>query len=292
MPDAGGSASSVAIPLSPRTFDRVRKLVYGAAGIDLRPGKESLVSARLVKLMRRNGHATFEECIEQAEADSSGESLIALIDVLTTNYTSFMREASHFDFLAREILPKRVHSGRIDLWCAAASTGEEPYSLAFTVLESLGQSAAGRCRILATDISTQALATARAGVYPMVRMQGLPAAWLSRYFLKGEGESLGYCKVKPEVARMVEFRRLNLVEPFDPQGVFPLISCRNVMIYFDRPTQARIVERMSRFLEPGGHLFVGLSESLSGIEHRLQYVKPAIYRRSGAGLEEATARWK
>ncbi len=168
---------------------------------------------------------------------------------------------------------------RVDIWCAAAATGEEPYSFAFTLFEELGPSAASGCRILATDISTKALAQARAAVYPAQRFETLPGAWLPKYLLRGEGASHGFYKVKPEVARIVEFRRLNLVEPFDPGAIFPLISCRNVMIYFDKPTQEKIVNRMALFLEPAAHFFVGHSESLNGIRHPFQFVKPAIYRK-------------
>jgi chemotaxis protein methyltransferase CheR len=266
--------------LSKRTFDRVRKLVYEAAGIDLRPGKESLVSARLGRLMRSYGQHSYEECLDCVESDKSGQGLVSLIDALTTNYTYFLREPAHFDFLAKEILPRISQRGKLEIWCAAAATGEEPYSLAFTLLETLGMRAAAHSRILATDISVQALTAARSGIYPVERFRNVPALWLPKYLLRGEGQSAGLYKIKSEVARIVEFRRLNLVEPFQPGSLFPLISCRNVMIYFDKPTQERIVNRLSTFLEPGGYLFVGLSESLSGVSHPLEYVRPSIYRKA------------
>ena len=266
--------------LSSRTFERVRKLVYDAAGIDLRQGKETLVSARLNKKLRQLGYKTYEAYLDQVSADSTGESLTALIDVLTTNFTSFLREPAHFEFLEKQILPVIANRGRIEVWCAAAATGEEPYSLAFTLLEALGPTAVNRCRILATDISTQALTKARAGIYPAERFDGVPKPWLSKYLLRGEGSSQGLYKIKPEVARMIEYRRLNLVESFTPDGgPFPLISCRNVMIYFDKPTQEKTVNRLSQFLEPGGYLYIGHSESLSGINQPLTFIKPAIYRK-------------
>ncbi len=264
--------------LRPQTFQKIRKLVYDTAGIDLRDGKETLVSARLGKKLRQLGHRTYEDYFEEVTSDRTGESLIALIDVLTTNFTSFLREPAHFEFLKTQILPALNTRSRVDIWCAAAATGEEPYSFAFTLFEELGPTAASRCRILATDISTKALSQARAAVYPAQRFETLPNAWLSRYLLRGEGSSQGLYKVKPEVARIVEYRRLNLVESFDPDAVFPLISCRNVMIYFDKPTQEKIVNRMALFLEPAAHFFVGHSESLNGIQHPFQFVKPAIYR--------------
>ena len=141
-----------------------------------------------------------------------------------------------------------------------------------------------RCRILATDISTRALASARLGVYPADRLKDVPNAWLSKYWLRGEGASEGLCKVKPEIARMVEFRRLNLIKAFTHARAFPIVFCRNVMIYFDKATQERVVSRISTFLEPGGHLFVGHSESLSGLGHALDCVSPAVYRMRGAGM--------
>jgi chemotaxis protein methyltransferase CheR len=265
--------------IQPRSFERVRKLIYEAAGIDLRQGKEALVSARLEKRLRETGHATFDEYLDAVAADRTGESLIALTDVLTTNYTSFLREPTHFEFLKKYILPSLALRKHFDIWCAAAATGEEAYSLAFTILEVLGSGSASRCRILATDISTRALATARAAVYPAERFEDVPEAWLSKYLLRGDGQSRGLYKVQPHVTQMVEFRRLNLVETFDPQCIFPLICCRNVMIYFDKQGQQRMVNRLVRFLEPRGHLFVGLSESLNGIEHPLRFVEPAIYQR-------------
>jgi chemotaxis protein methyltransferase CheR len=268
--------------LSPRTFERVRKLVYDTAGIDLRQGKETLVSARLNKKLRQLGHTSYEAYLDEVAADHTGDSLTALIDVLTTNFTSFLREPAHFEFLEKTILPAIADRPRVEIWCAAAATGEEPYSLAFSLLEFFGSDAASRCRILATDISTQALAKARAAVYAAERFEGVPKPWLPKYLLRGEGKSKGLYKVKPDVARMVDYRRLNLIEPFTPDGgPFPLISCRNVMIYFDKPTQEKTVNRLSQFLEPGGYLYIGHSESLSGINHSLTFVKPAIYRKAG-----------
>jgi chemotaxis protein methyltransferase CheR len=269
--------------LPPKTFERVRQLVYDTAGIDLRQGKEALVSARLYKKLRELGHGTYEAYLDEVAADQTGEALIALIDALTTNFTSFLREPAHFEFLEKEILPALAGRSRIDIWCAASSTGEEPYSFAFTLFEVLGPAAASRCRILATDISTQALAKAREGIYQAERFEGVPQAWLPKYLLRGEGKSQGRYKIKPEVARIVDYRRLNLIEPFAPDGgPFPLISCRNVMIYFDKQTQEKTVNRLSMFLEPGGHLFIGHSESLSGIRHSLTFLKPAIYRKPDA----------
>ena len=264
--------------LPQRVFDRICNLVQKRTGIELGEGKQALVSSRLGKNLRASGCASYEEYLKQVESDGTGESLIALLDALTTNYTSFLRESSHFDRL-RQILPSLASRPSIQIWCAAAATGEEPYTLAITMLEALGWEAHSRCHVVATDISTQALAAARRGVYPQDRLQGVPQTWFSKYWLKGEGQHAGMCKVKPEVARMVEFRRLNLIEQFTLPGLYPVVFCRNVMIYFSKETQEQVVARMTQFLEPGGYLFVGHSESLTGIAHPLESVAPAVYRK-------------
>jgi len=279
---SGLSLDAAEAGVPPRVFEQVRKLIYAKAGIELRPGKESLVSARLRQRMRESGCPSYEAYVEQATTDPTGDGLLDLIDALTTNYTSFLREPAHFEFFRSRILPDLAARAKLEIWCAAAATGEEPYSIAFTLLDVLGASAAARCRVLATDISTRALDQARRGVYPQERFAALPRPWLHRYLLKGAaGDSQGLYKVQPEVARMIQFERLNLIEPAASQKSFPLIWCRNVMIYFDRMTQERVVERLTSSLEPGGYLFVGHSESLSAIRHSLQFVQPAVYRRPG-----------
>jgi chemotaxis protein methyltransferase CheR len=275
--------------LSPQTFNRIRRLVYDKAGIELKNGKESMVSARLNKKLRENKCSTYEEYLHGVEADRTGEQLVSLIDALTTNFTSFMRESAHFDFLRETILPGLMNRRNIDVWCAAAATGEEPYSLMFTLLDAKPE-----CRLLATDISTRALAAARRGIYPAERFASCRKEWLPKYLLRGDGDFTGLYQVKPEVSQRIEFRRLNLVEAFDPGQTFPLISCRNVMIYFDRETQERVVNRLARFLEPGGFLFVGHAERLIGIDHSLRLVKPAIYQKAGSSepMRGVTKLWK
>jgi chemotaxis protein methyltransferase CheR len=284
-----GAGEGAALP--PRVFEKVRKLVYDAAGIELREGKEALVTARLGKRMRETGCASYEAYVDQATGDATGQGLLDLIDALTTNYTSFLREPAHFEFLRKEglaALGSQAASGLVEVWCAAAATGEEPYSIVFTLLEMLGLEAAragSRCRVLATDISTRALEQARRGVYQEERFSSLPREWLRRYLLKGSGASAGFYRVRPEVARLVEFRRVNLIEPL-PHDLargpgFPLIWCRNVMIYFDAAVQQRVITALERSLAARGYLFIGHSESLSGVNHSLEYVAPATYRRRG-----------
>ncbi len=267
--------------LTPRTFVKIRRLVYEKAGIDLNDSKLPLVSARLAKNLRRHNCGSYEEYLHKVERDSTGQSLMGLIDALTTNFTSFLREEAHFHFMRREILPALKGRDSVEVWCAAAATGEEPYSLLFTMFDSFSDTST-KCRVFATDISTRALQIANKAIYPAERFSSVPREWLPKYLLRGEGDYKGLYRVKPEVARCVEFQRLNLIEAFDPGRLFPLISCRNVMIYFDAATQEKVVQRLSAFLEPGGYLFVGHSEGLTRINHELRFIQPAIYQKISA----------
>lgn len=280
-------------PLTAREFEQFRRLAYEKFGLDLREGKETLVSARLGKKIRELNFRSFQEYYRYVLEDRTGEALTALIDALTTNHTSFFRESAHFEFLRQTILPGLAGRNQIAVWSAACSTGEEPYTIAFTLLEELGEAALGKIRILATDISTRALATAQRGAYPAERFDGIPAPLLRRYLLRGEQRFKNWYRVKPEVRAMVQLRRLNLMEPFSHLGSFPIIFCRNVMIYFDKPTQQDLVNRLAGCLEPGGYLLIGHAESLNGVEHPLRYVRPAIYRKpesSDAGARRGRAK--
>src|SRR5208283_4671928 len=267
-------------PLKAREFAKIRQLAYDTFGLDLRAGKETLVSARLGKQIRKSGCRSFDEYCQHVVADSTGEALVNLIDALTTNHTSFFREPAHFDFLRKTFLPEWKDRGSIDIWSAACSSGEEPYSITMCILEELGPIAPGKVRILATDISTRVLAKARQGIYPAERFEGLPGLQLRKFWLRGEGDWAGCYRAKKEVRALIEFRRLNLLDPISQISRFPLIFCRNVMIYFDKPTQQRVVERLAGCLEPGGYLLTGHAESLTGIEHGLRYVQPAVYRKA------------
>lgn len=266
-------------PLTAREFEDFRKLAYDKFGLDLRDGKQTLVSARLGKKIRELNFGSFQEYYQHVLGDRTGEALITLIDALTTNHTSFFRESAHFDFLRQTILPNLRQRERISIWSAACSTGEEPYTIAFSLMDELGDAAIARIHILATDISTKVLATAKAAAYPASRFEGIPAHQLRRYVLRGEQRFKDWYRVKPEVRAAVDFRRLNLIESFSQVGTFPVIFCRNVMIYFDKRTQEDLVNRLAACLEPGGYLLIGHAESLNGVEHPLEYVRPAIYRR-------------
>lgn len=279
MRDPGSPQVAEIPPLSKGDFAKIRALVYERAGIDLRNGKETLVSARLGKQLRKSGCRSYADFIASVESDRTGEGLTALIDALTTNYTYFFREPDHFQFLRDTVLPQLAPGAGFDVWCAAAATGEEPYTLAMLILEASGSRLSAPC-VLATDISTRALAAARAGVYASERFKDVPAALLHKYWLRGEGPSAGLYKVKPELARAVEFVQLNLVGPFTLHSAFPVIFCRNVLIYFDKSTQERVMEQLCRYLQPGGYLFLGHSESLAGTRHELEHAAPAVYRRA------------
>jgi chemotaxis protein methyltransferase CheR len=271
-------------PLTGREFDQFRKLAYDTAGIDLQAGKEQLVSARLNKKMRELKLRSYAEYYDFVTGDKTGEALISLIDVLTTNHTSFFREMAHFEFLRRDVLPDLKQRDQITIWCAASSTGEEPYSIAFSILEELGMEALPRLQVLATDISTRVLATAKKGVYPVERFREFAPQQLRQYLLRGDGKWKDWYQVRKEIRAAVRFERLNLMDDFTHPAHYPVIFCRNVMIYFDRPTQERVVRRLSQSLEPGGYLLIGHAESLNGLQQPLQYVRPATYRKPGSVL--------
>jgi chemotaxis protein methyltransferase CheR len=285
-PKAGAIATSESdfSSLTSKEFEQFQKLAYEKFGLDLRSGKEQLVAARLGKKVRELRLRSFHEYYHHVVNDSTGEAMISMIDALTTNHTSFFREPAHFDFLRRNICPALKTRERIAIWSAASSTGEEPYSIVFSLLEELGMAALPKLQLLATDISTRVLENARKGVYPSARFRDLPPQQFRQYLLRGEGQWKDHYLVKKEVRAAITFQRLNLMEPFSNLPVFPLIFCRNVMIYFDRPTQENLVRRLSDRLEPGGYLFIGHSESLNGVEHGLQYIQPAVYRKPEAGF--------
>ena len=269
--------------ISPREFEEVQRLAYKKFGLELRSGKEQLVAARLGKKLRELGLKSFDDYLRHVETDHTGEALIHMIDALATNHTSFFRESAHFEFLGKKILPELERAGRIMIWSAASSTGEEPYSIALFLRESLPAQALSKVRILATDISTKALAKAEQAIYSSERLRDFPPEWGRRGLLRGTGRWEGSFRIKPEVRRMVEFRRLNLIEPLPALDSFQVIFCRNVMIYFDKPTQEKVIAQLTSRLDPGGWMLVGHSESLNGINHRLQYVQPAVYRNPARG---------
>jgi chemotaxis protein methyltransferase CheR len=259
-------------------FEKFRRLAYDKFGLNLTDAKRNLVAARLGKKLRELKIPSYRAYYDLVVGDRTGESLIALIDALSTNHTSFLREASHFDFLLKRVLPSLRKRAIIDIWSAPCSTGEEPYSIAVTLLEQLGMPPKPALRIRATDISMKALAVAKKGAYTAEKLSAMPVPLIRKYFAPTGPGSFQIC---PEIRRMIEFERFNLIEPVRANRIFPIIFCRNVMIYFDKPTQQRVVATLSQFLEPGGYLMIGHSESLMGVSHSLEYVQPAIYRKPG-----------
>ncbi len=263
-----------------RTFDTFRQLIYDKSGITLGEGKEALVSARVGKRLRALGYDNFKDYLEflTGESEESESEFIEFLDVISTNVTSFFRENEHFIFMAdyvKKMMEER--RDRIRIWCAASSSGEEPYTIAMTFLEN-ARNFHGECKILATDISTKILRMAKAGQYSEAKMQGVNPQLRSRYFsVSGTGSSKVYT-VNDTLSNMITFKRLNLSKPpFPMKGPFDLIFCRNVMIYFDNIVRKKLMDEFSRLLRPGGYLMVGHSESMAGMLCDMETVQPSVY---------------
>lgn len=267
-----GLANEVVLP--PADFERVRRLIKERAGIHLQPSKQSMVQGRLARLLREHGLSSYSALLDAVDRPQS-PLWQSFVNALTTNLTSFFREAYHFPLLAEYI---RAQRGPVRIWCAASSTGEEPWSIAMTALETLGPSA--QVSIFASDIDTDVLSTARAGVYPVDGDKGLEPARLRRWFLKGTGPNAGMMRVRPELSRIVEFGQINLVnDPLRFQHPFDVVFCRNVMIYFDPPTQRTVLTRLHAALRPGGLLFVGHSENFSSQSDLFSLRGKTVYER-------------
>jgi chemotaxis protein methyltransferase CheR len=261
-------------------MDRIVRLVYERSGITLHRGKRALVVARLHRRLQAGQFASFGAYIQHVETDRTGHELELLLDAIATNHTSFFREDQHFTFLSQEIVPPLVAAGRqVRIWCAACSTGQEPVTLAITLRESMPEPLHAGIRLLASDISTKALRAAAAGAYPLSAVSTVPKPLLRKYFERGMGPDEGKVRVAAELRRGIEYRRLNLIEVDSVRETFDVVFCRNVMIYFDKAVQQRVVSMLERHITPGGYLFIAHSESLNGVSHQLEWVAPAIYRR-------------
>ena len=263
--------------LNNNQFQEISRIVYHQCGINLKSGKEALVRARLMKRLRALEMPSVKAYMDLISSAQGEHEIHTLIDVMTTNKTSFFREAAHFDYLADVILPDIEHH-RLRFWSAACSSGEEPYTLAMVLRESIPSIDQKDILILSTDISNRMLEAARAGVYSRERLAGVSRPLLHKYFERVAGTGQGF-RVGPALRKLVRLAPLNLMQAWPMKGPFNVIFCRNVMIYFDRPTQQSLVNRFYDLLAPGGYLFVGHSEGLSGIRHEFQYMKPAIYRK-------------
>ncbi len=269
-----------------RTFNRLRRLVYEESGISLGPNKKALLSARLRKRMRHLGIEHPKAYLKRVTEDDGDGELIELLDAVSTNVTSFFREAEHFEFLARVISDWATRGQRqFRLWSAACSSGEEAYSMAITLLETVGDLETDS-RILATDISTKALERARTGCYSREHLSNVSSRLTRRYFEKSRPGD-GQLAARQMLRRMICFKRLNIAAPpFPMHGPFDVILCRNVMIYFDAPVRRRLLAEMRRLLRPGGFLIVGHAESLTGTASDFRSLAPSIYV-TDAGLEGA-----
>lgn len=262
--------------ITPAQFSRITGVLYEHCGILMREGKEGLVRARLAKRLRKLNLPDFDAYLDFVEKEPSRSEFAEMIDALTTNKTSFLREASHFDFLRDAVFP--TLKGPVRIWSAGCSSGEEPYTLAMLANESFSDINSRDVRILATDLSHHVLTTAKAATYPAENMRDVPPAWMQKYWTRQrDSQGREVCEAGKALRRLVHFAKLNLMERWPMQGPFDAILCRNVMIYFDKATQQELVERYWALLRPGGHLFVGHSESLTGLTHRFRYVQPAAY---------------
>ncbi|MFN0098022.1 MAG: CheR family methyltransferase [Gemmatimonadaceae bacterium] len=266
--------------LSAADYGAVSEFLHSRAGITLRDGKEALVISRLGKRVRSTGMKSLNEYIRAVVDGKAPAELTHFIDVLTTNKTGFFRERTHFDFMVKELFPAwAARRNEVRIWSAASSSGEEPYTVAMLVRDHLPADVAGSTRILATDISTRMLEAARAGRYSNQQTHGVPPELLRKYF---ERDAAGdEWTAHESITDLVKYARLNLMEDWPMKGPFDLIFCRNVMIYFDRNTQERLVNRFAGLLAPGGVLMVGHAESLSDIQHPLEQLQPAVFRRCG-----------
>lgn len=268
--------------LTDRDFEKIRRLIYEQCGINLHEGKRELVRARLSKRLREGNFHSFAEYFRYVTTEEGTDELINMIDSISTNLTYFFRENNHFHRLAVIVGKWAEVKPQIRIWSAGCSTGEEPYSIAISLSETLSTSRTS-FSILATDISTRVLKQAVTGIYPEEKVARVPKPILERYFQYGTGKAAGYYRVKKEISNHVEFQRFNLMDPFPTTFHFDIIFCRNVMIYFDRETQTELIKKFYHALNDGGYLFVGQSESLTRLEHGFQYLEPSVYKKRGNG---------
>lgn len=258
---AAGDPSQREFEFKAADFERVRKLIYAHAGISLSPAKQDMVYSRLARRLRATGMKSFAQYLDHLEHSRDAGEWERFVNSLTTNLTSFFREPHHFPLLAEHLRKVAALRRQINIWCCAASTGEEPYSIAMTVADTF-PNGGPQVSILCSDLDTNVLATAEKGVYPRDRTDKIPPDQLKRHFLKGTGPQEGMACVRPELRRMLTFRQINLLEPGWPvKGPLDVIFCRNVMIYFDKPTQYKILSRFAPLMQDDGLMFAGHSES-------------------------------
>jgi chemotaxis protein methyltransferase CheR len=257
-------------------FDRVQALIYQRAGISLHDGKHAMVYSRLSRRLRETGHQSFRDYLGWLE-NHDGHEWQEFVNALTTNLTSFFREHHHFEVFSDHLKTHKAH-GAWKVWCSAASTGEEPYSILMTAVEALGPQA--KLTLTASDIDSKVLATAGQGVYRLENLKNVTESQLQKFFLKGKAGNSGMVRIKPELQRMVEFIIVNLIRDDWPfREPFDVVFCRNVMIYFDAPTQRKVLERIHRVMVPGGLLFVGHAENFSESRDLFVLKGKTVYER-------------
>ncbi|HDR8908775.1 TPA: chemotaxis protein CheR [Burkholderia multivorans] len=264
-------------------FARIRALIHRRAGISLSDHKRDMAYSRLARRLRARGLDSFREYLDLLEQENDAAEWEAFTNALTTNLTAFFRESHHFPILAEFV---KGRAAPVSVWCSAASTGEEPYSIAITLIEALGESAARSASILATDLDTQVLAKAEAGIYTYDQVKHLSPERLKRFFLKGTGAQAGRVKVRPELRAMIRFEQLNLTDAdYGIAKPFDAIFCRNVMIYFDKPTQSQVLARFEPLVKPGGLLFAGHSENFTYVTQAFRLRGQTVYEltRDAAG---------
>ena len=261
-------------------FGRVKSIVYDFAGIDLNDSKKNLVYNRLSKRIRFLNMKSFSEYLDFVDSQGEAE-FVHLINAITTNLTFFFRENHHFDYLAKTVIPGLVASNssskKVRIWSAGCSTGEEPYSIAIILKESMPPG--WDAKVIATDLDSNVVNTGQMGVYKMDRLKGVSEERKKRWFLKGSGSQQGFVKVKPELQDIIEFGQLNLMNDWPLKDSIDVIFCRNVVIYFDKPTQTKLFNRYADRLPDNGHLFIGHSESLYKVSDRFELLGQTIYKK-------------
>jgi len=267
-------------PYTRKDFNHLCALVDEHTGIQLAKGKEDMLYGRLSRRIRKIGLDSFKAYIQLLESDPDGEEFGEFVNSVTTNLTSFFRESHHFDYLKKTVLPNLIQrnrtSRRIRIWSAGSSTGEEPYSIAMTVAETMPPG--WDVKILATDLDTDVLAHGEQGIYDESRVEDLPNSVVKRWFVKNK-RLPGKIRVKPELQELIYFRQLNLLQPWPMEGPLDIIFCRNVIIYFDVPTKQKLIDRYADLLVDGGHMFLGHSEAMHDLSTRFNLSGKSVYTK-------------
>lgn len=282
--DANNEENPREFSMSDRDFERIRAVIKDVTGINMADSKRQLVYRRLGSRLKATGIGSFQAYLDHIREGNPAE-LERFTNAVTTNLTSFFRENHHFQFLEKTVIPEAVARGargdkRLRIWSAGCSTGEEPYSIAITLRETLKNLAQWDAKVLCTDLDSDVIETCKAGVYSMQRVEKIPAERLRRWFKKGRGGDEERVKVSEQLRELLTFKQLNLMHDWPMKGQFHLIFCRNVIIYFDKPTQRVLIDRYADILADGGYLILGHSESLFNVSDRFKLIGNTIYRKT------------